>query len=40
VEDMLIKVREFIFSTDFVVLETKRVLNGKSYIPMILGHPF
>ena len=37
---MLIKVGEFIFSVDFVVLGTERVPNAESHILVILGHPF
>ena len=40
VDDVLIKVREFIFPANFVVLDTERVSNVKSHIPVILGHPF
>ena len=40
VEDVLIKVEKFIFSIDFVVLDTKRVSNADSHIPVILGCPF
>ena len=37
---LLIKVREFIFSVDFVVLDTERVPNAESHILVIFGHPF
>ena len=40
VEDVLIKVGEFIFPVDFIVLETQPVSNLKSQIPVILGRPF
>jgi len=40
VEDVLIKVGEFIFPVDFVVLDTERVPNVESHIPVILGFPF
>ena len=31
---------EFIFSADFVVLDTEKVPNVKSHIPVISGCPF
>ena len=37
VEDVLINVGEFIFPIDFVLLDTKRVPNVESHIPIILG---
>jgi len=40
VEDVLIRVDEFIYPVDFVVIETKKVLNLASQVPVILGHPF
>jgi len=40
VEDVLIKVRKFIFLVDFVILETEVVMNPKNEIPVILGRPF
>ena len=40
VEDVLIKVGDFVFSVDFVVLETQPVSNPKNQIPIILGRPF
>ena len=40
VEDVLIKMGEFIFFVDFVVLDTKRVPIAESHIPVILGHPW
>ena len=40
VEDVLIKVEEFIFPDDFVVLDNERVPNAEPHIPLILGHPF
>ena len=40
VEDAVIKVGEFIFPMDFVVLETEFVVNPKAQIPVILGQPF
>ena len=40
VEDVLIKLGEFIFPIDFVVLDIKRIPNVESHIPVILGRPF
>ena len=40
VEDVLIKVGDFFFPIDFVVLETQPVTNPKNQIPIILGRPF
>ena len=40
VEDVLIKVGEFIYPVDFVVLETESVANSEIQIPVILGRPF
>jgi hypothetical protein len=40
VEDVLIKIGDFIFPVDFVVLETQPVTNPKNQIPIILGRPF
>jgi len=40
VEDVLIKVEEFIFTVDFVVLENAPVENPRGKIPVILGQPF
>ena len=37
---MLIKVGEFIFPVDFLVLEPERVSNAESHIPVILGCAF
>ena len=37
---MLIEVGEFSLPIDFVVLDTERVPNAESHIPVILGHPF
>ena len=39
-EDVLIKVGEFIYPVDFMVLNTERVPNTESYILVILGCPF
>ena len=40
VEDVLIKVGEFIFLVNFVVLETALVENLRGQIPMIFCRPF
>ena len=40
VEDVLIRVGEFIYPVDFVVIETEKVSNLASQVPMILGRPF
>ncbi|XP_074373766.1 uncharacterized protein LOC141714128 [Apium graveolens] len=40
IEDVLIKVGDFVFLVDFVVLETEPVKNPKNQIPIILGRPF
>ena len=40
IEDVLIRVGEFIFPVDFIVLETQPVNNLTSQIPLILGRPF
>jgi len=40
VEDVLIRVGEFIYHLDFVVIETEKVSNVASETPMILGRPF
>jgi len=40
VEDVLIRVGEFIYLVDFVVIETEKVSNVASQVPMILGRPF
>ena len=37
---MLIKVGDFVFPIDFIVLETELVKNPKNQIPIILGRPF
>ena len=36
IEDVLIKIGDFIFPVDFVVLETQPVSNPKNQIPIIL----
>ena len=40
VEDVLIRVGEFIYPVDFIVLETEKVANVAKQIPVILGRPF
>ena len=40
VEDVLIKIDNFIFSIDFIILETEPVANPKGHIPVILWRPF
>ena len=40
VEDVLIKVGDFVFPVEFVVLETESVANVRNQIPVILGRPF
>ena len=37
---MLIKVGDFIYLMDFLVLEIEKVANITSQIPIILGHLF
>ena len=39
VEDVLIKVGDFVFPVDFVVLETQPVSKPKNQIPIIIGRP-
>jgi len=36
ITDVLIRVREFIYPMDFIILETKPVLNQKALTPIIL----
>ena len=40
VEDVLIKVKNFIFPVDFIILETELVSNPEGHISIILGRPF
>ena len=40
VKDVLIKVSNFIYPVNFVILKTESVINPKGYIPVILGRPF
>ena len=38
--DVFIRVEEFIYFIDFIVLETQPVSNPRAQTPFILGHPF
>jgi len=40
VEDVLIRVGEFIYPVDFIVIENEKVYNLASQVPMILRRPF
>ena len=40
IEDVLIKIRDFVFPMDFIILETELVSNPRGQIPLILGQPF
>ena len=40
IEDVLVKIGDFIYPVDFVVLETEVVVNPENEIPVILGQPF
>lgn len=40
INDVLMKVRDFIYPVDFVVLDTMPVANVKCEIPVVLGRPF
>ena len=40
VEDVLLQVDKFIYPVDFIVLETKPVIDSYKPIPVILGRPF
>jgi len=40
VEDVILKVEEFYFPADFVVLDTEPVRDPSSHSPVILGRPF
>ena len=37
VEDVLIKIDKFIFSVDFIILDTEIVPNSSNHVPVILG---
>ena len=40
VEDVLVKVDKFYYPVDFVVLDTKPVVEGINQVPIIHGRPF
>ena len=40
IEDVLVKVGDFIYLVDFVVLETEVMVSPENEIPVILGRPF
>src|SRR3954468_15282547 len=40
IEDVLVKVREFLLPTDFVVMDLERLLVGCKDLSLILGRPF
>ena len=40
INDVLIRVGEFIYPVDFIILETQPVSNPRSQTPVILGRPF
>ena len=40
VEDVLVKVENFYYPVDFVILDTKPVAEGTNHVPIILGRPF
>ena len=40
VEDVLVKVDQFYYLVDFVVLDTEPIENGPNHVPIILGRPF
>jgi len=40
INDVLIRVGEFIYPVDFIVLETQPVSNPRAQTPVILGRPF
>ena len=40
VEDVILKVGEFYFPADFVVLDTKPIRDPSNHSPVILGRPF
>ena len=39
ITDVLIRVKEFIYPLDFIVLDTQPVSNPRSQTPVFLGHP-
>ena len=40
VEDALLKVDQFYYLVDFVVIDTEPVVEGTNHVPIILGRPF
>ncbi|KAL5725417.1 hypothetical protein ACHQM5_008564 [Ranunculus cassubicifolius] len=40
VEDVLVQVDKFYFPVDFIVLDTKPIIDNSTQIPVILGRPF
>lgn len=40
VEDVLIKISNFVYPVDFVILDNELVINLNGHIPVILGRPF
>ena len=40
VEDVLVKVDQFYYPVDFVVLDTELIASGPNHVPIILGRPF
>ena len=40
VEDVLVKISDFFFPVDFIVLDTAPVHDHRNQIPVILGRPF
>ena len=39
-EDVLVKIENFLYPVDFVVLNTEPVVNACAQIPVIFGRPF
>ena len=40
VEDVLVKIDEFLFPVDFIVLDMEPIPHTKNYTPILLGRPF
>ena len=40
VEDVLVKIDEFLFPVDFIVLDMEPIPHAKNYTPILLGRPF
>ena len=40
INDFLIRIEEFIYPVDYIVLETQPVFNLRAHTPVILGRPF